>query len=145
MGEFTIGKLARHTGYAVQTLRYYEEIGLMPSPPRTEGGQRRYGETHLRLLSFVRNARDLGFDIPAIRALLKLSQNPEGPCANADAIARDHLASIDNKIMRLQALRDEIKGMLKDCASESIAGCRIIERLGDKLEEPTRYQAAANA
>ncbi len=110
----------------------------MPVPPRTEGGQRCYGDTHLRRLSFMRNARDLGFEIAAIRALLELSQHPERPCANADSIARNHLHSIDDKIARLQVLRDGITGLLTACAKESVAECRVLERLTDELDQADR-------
>ena len=131
MQDFTIGELAKKTGYAPQTLRYYEEIGLMPAPPRSEGRQRRYNEWHLQRLRFIRHARELGFDIGAIRTLLQLSELPERPCADADAIAREHLASIDRKIAHLTALRQEIARMIEQCTGEEISKCRVIEVLAD--------------
>jgi len=85
--DLTIGELARRSGYAVQTLRYYEQIGLMPKPPRSSGGQRRYGEDLQRRLLFIRHARDLGFEIEDIRSLLDLASRPDQPCASVDAIA----------------------------------------------------------
>jgi DNA-binding transcriptional MerR regulator len=99
--DLAIGELARRSGYAVQTLRYYEQIGLMPKPPRTSGGQRRYDERQLRRLLFIRHARDLGFDIDDIRSLLDLAARPDQSCASVDAIAKAHLMSIDSKIARL--------------------------------------------
>ncbi len=74
--EYSIGELARQAGYAVQTLRYFEQTGLMPQAPRTAGGQRRYGEKELRRLLFIRHARDLGFELDAVRSLLKLAGHP---------------------------------------------------------------------
>jgi DNA-binding transcriptional MerR regulator len=127
--DLTIGELARRSGYAVQTLRYYEQIGLMPKPPRTSGGQRRYGQELQRRLLFIRHARDLGFEIEDIRSLLDLASRPDQPCASVDAIAKAHLASIDEKIVRLTALRAEVDRMLKECATERIAECKVIDVL----------------
>jgi DNA-binding transcriptional MerR regulator len=127
--NLTIGELARRSGYAVQTLRYYEQIGLMPKPPRTPGGQRRYDEDLLRRLLFIRHARDLGFGIDDIRSLLHLAAQPEQSCASVDAIAKANLISIDDKIARLTALRAEIDRMLKVCSRGRIAQCRVIDAL----------------
>lgn len=127
--DFAIGELARRSGYAVQTLRYYEQIGLMPKPRRTPGGQRRYGEDLLRRLLFIRHARNLGFEIEDIRSLLDLARRPDQSCASVDAIARKHLAGIDSKIARLTALRTEISRLLKACAKGRIAQCKVIDTL----------------
>jgi len=132
--DLTIGELARRSGYAVQTLRYYEEIGLMPKPPRTSGGQRRYGEDLQRRLLFIRHARDLGFEIEDIRSLLDLASRPDQPCSSVDAIAKAHLVSIDEKIVRLTALRVEVNRMLKACGKERIAGCKVIDVLARQSE-----------
>jgi len=127
--DLTIGELARRSGYALQTLRYYEQIGLMPKPPRTSGGQRRYGEDLQRRLLFIRHARDLGFEIDDIRSLLDLAGRPDQPCASVDAIAKAHLASIDEKIVRLNALRAEVDRMLNACAPGRVADCKVLDIL----------------
>ena len=132
--DLTIGELARRSGYAVQTLRYYEQIGLMPKPPRSSGGQRRYGEGLQRRLLFIRHARDLGFEIEDIRSLLDLASRPDQPCASVDAIAKAHLVSIDEKIARLTALRAEVDRMLRACATERIAECKVIDVLARHSE-----------
>ena len=75
-GHFTIGQLAERTGCKVQTIRYYEQIALMPKAARTAGNQRRYGRWHLERLAFVRHSRELGFSLEAIRELLSLVDNP---------------------------------------------------------------------
>jgi DNA-binding transcriptional MerR regulator len=124
-----IGELARRSGYAVQTLRYYEQIGLMPKPPRTAGGQRRYDESLLRRLLFIRHARDLGFDIEDIRSLLDLASKPNQSCASVDAIAKAHLIAIDDRIARLTALRGELNRVLRACARGRIAECKVIDAL----------------
>ena len=132
--DLTIGELARRSGYAVQTLRYYEQIGLMPKPPRTSGGQRRYGQELQRRLLFIRHARDLGFEIEDIRSLLDLASRPDQPVLRAFDPAdlqwlEAHLVSIDEKIARLTALRAEVDRMLKACATERIAECKVIDVL----------------
>jgi DNA-binding transcriptional MerR regulator len=128
--DLTIGELARRSGYAVQTLRYYEQIGLMPKPPRTSGGQRRYSDDLVKRLLFIRHARDLGFEVKDIRSLLDLAGHPEQPCASVDAIAQRHLAAIDAKIASLKALRGEISGVLECCAKSRISECGVIDLIG---------------
>jgi DNA-binding transcriptional MerR regulator len=89
--EIGIGDLARTTGCKVQTIRYYEEIGLMPEPARTAGNQRRYDQRHVDRLAFIRHSRELGFSLEAIRELLSLSDRPEQPCDAVDQLARRQL------------------------------------------------------
>jgi len=129
--EYTIGDLARRVGYAVQTLRYFEQIGLMPEAPRTAGGQRRYGAKELRRLLFIKHARELGFTLDAVRSLLALAAHPDAPCEAADAIAATHLTEIDEKIGKLQAMREELARMVEACAGGLIAQCRVIDVLAD--------------
>ena len=83
-----IGEAARRSGVKVPTIRYYEQIGLLPAPPRTESNRRLYDARDLRRLAFIRHARELGFEVDAIRALLALQDNPNQSCAAADMIAR---------------------------------------------------------
>jgi DNA-binding transcriptional MerR regulator len=91
----TIGHLARATATKVETIRFYEKTGLLPAPARTSGNYRAYGTEHLNRLSFIRRARDLGFSIEQIRALLGLSDHTDQPCEAIDAIAREHLEAVD--------------------------------------------------
>ncbi|WP_313348965.1 helix-turn-helix domain-containing protein [Paracoccus sp. (in: a-proteobacteria)] len=128
---FPIGKLAKATGVKVPTIRYYEQIGLMPQPERTAGNQRLYAQSTLERLAFIRHARDLGFPLEAIRELLSLSDRPNQPCTAADDIARRQLAEVQARIARLTLLRDELQRMLDHCASDTIAECRVIEVLGN--------------
>lgn len=127
----TIGSLAKRTGAKVQTIRYYEQIGLMPQPGRTEGGQRRYGDDELDRLAFIRHARQLGFTLEAIRELLNLSDNPSRSCAEVDVIAHRQLKEVEARIARLEALRTELKRMLRECSRETISDCRVLEVLRD--------------
>ena len=128
---FSIGHLAREAETKVQTIRYYEEIGLIPAPDRTAGNQRRYRQDHLTRLRFVRHARSLGFSLDAIRELLTLSAAPDQSCAAADDIARRHLAQVERRIAQLSALKAELEHMVEQCKGGEIASCRVIEVLGD--------------
>ena len=129
--EYAIGALARETGVKVPTIRFYESIGLMPKPQRTAGNRRLYGDDALRRLKFVRHARELGFEVSAIRELLGLADDPHRQCAQVDAIAREHLKDIDSRIERLQALRSEMGRMIAECGHGKVADCRILEVLGN--------------
>ncbi|SES34305.1 Cu(I)-responsive transcriptional regulator [Tranquillimonas rosea] len=130
----SIGTLARETGTKVQTIRYYEQIGLMPEPDRSEGGQRRYGRDELDRLAFIRHARQLGFHLDAIRELLNLADHPDQSCAAADSIAQRQLRQVEQRIARLEALRTELKRMVHDCEGGTLADCRVIEVLRDHSE-----------
>jgi Cu(I)-responsive transcriptional regulator len=126
-----IGTLAKRTSTKVQTIRYYEQIGLLPEPGRTGGGQRRYGEDDLDRLAFVRHARQLGFTLEAIRELLDLSDNPDRSCAEVDVIAHRQLKEVEARIARLEALRKELKRMLRECSRDTVSDCRVLEVLRD--------------
>jgi Cu(I)-responsive transcriptional regulator len=125
-----IGELARSTGTKVETIRFYEKIGLLPAPERTEGNYRDYSQPHLARLSFVRRARDLGFTLDQVRALLTLADDRDQSCGAVDVVARDHLSQIDRKIADLQALRRELDEIISQCGQGAISECRIIEALG---------------
>ncbi|MCW3837245.1 helix-turn-helix domain-containing protein [Sphingomonas canadensis] len=125
-----IGELARATGTKVETIRFYEKIGLLPAPERTEGNYRDYSHPHLARLSFVRRARDLGFTLDQVRALLTLADDRDQPCSAVDIVAREHLSQIDRKIADLQSLRRELDGIISQCGHGAISECRIIEALG---------------
>lgn len=129
--DFSIGDLARRTEVKVPTIRYYEQIGLLPPPPRTEGQQRRYGKDAVARLSFIRHARELGFEVEAIRTLLKLQDDPNQSCAAADSIASARLIEVEKRIASLTALRAELRRMVEQCACGRIADCRVIETLAE--------------
>lgn len=136
----TIGTLAKRTGTKVQTIRYYEQIGLMPEPGRTTGGQRRYDDADLDRLSFIRHARQLGFTLQAIRELLELSDQPDRPCHEADVIARRQLREVEQRLARLEALRTELKRMVHECSGGRTADCRVLEVLRDHSECLTEHE-----
>lgn len=129
-----IGELSRRTGVKVPTIRFYEQIGLLPSPPRTEGNQRRYGKPEVERLNFIRHSRELGFEVEDIRELLEMTASPQASCHQADSIARNHLTEIDRRIASLTALRGELTRMVEECGHGRICDCRIIEVLADHGE-----------
>ncbi|WP_310621098.1 MerR family transcriptional regulator [Flexibacterium corallicola] len=133
-GEYSIGDLAKATGTKVQTIRYYEERGILSAPPRTNGGQRRYSLLHLKQLSFIRQGRGMGFSLDMVSDLLRLSAQPNAFCQEADTIATEHLKNIESQIERLILLRDELKHVLKQSCEGTVDHCRVLETLsGDPL------------
>lgn len=125
----TIGDLGKLTETKIETIRYYERIGLLPLPARTSGNYRVYSKEQIGRLSFVRRARDLGFKIEEVRELLSLSDQKDRSCEAVDRIARQHLADVDCKIADLMALRRELDSIIGQCGCGTIAECRIIETL----------------
>ncbi|MGL3819469.1 MerR family transcriptional regulator [Sphingopyxis sp. R3-92] len=129
-----IGELSRATGTNIETIRYYERIGLLPAPSRTAANYRSYGDAHRARLAFVRHSRDLGFTIEEIRSLLDLSDHPERDCADADRIATRHLQQVEEKIAQLTLLREELTRIVGRCRGGIAADCRVIEALGDHAQ-----------
>ncbi len=127
----SIGELAKRTGVKVATIRYYEQMGLIAAPDRSEGNQRRYEKTDLDRLSFIRHARDLGLTIEAIRDLLALSAHPEKPCGEADRIAADHLRDVRAKIEKLRKLEQELERIVSTCSAHTVGDCYVIRALSD--------------
>ena len=129
--SITIGEAARHSGVKVPTIRYYEQIGLLPAPARSEGNRRHYEPSDLHRLAFIRHARELGFEIEAIRTLLALQDNPQQSCASADAIAKARLVEVNQRIASLMALKSELAMMIHGCSNGKVEECRVIEVLAD--------------
>jgi DNA-binding transcriptional MerR regulator len=134
-----IGELARRTGVKVPTIRFYEQIGLLEEPPRTEGNQRRYGAAEVSRLNFIRHSRELGFEVEDIRELLEMARSPQASCHQADSIARSHLYEIERRIASLQTLKKELGRMVDECGHGRICDCRIIEVLADHSQCSTDH------
>ena len=128
---FSIGALSQETGVKVPTIRYYEQIGLIEAPIRTAGNQRRYAQSHAQRLRFIRHARELGLPLGAIRELLKLSDAPEQPCAQADRLVQQHLDAVRARIAKLQQLERELARMAQGCAAERSGDCYVLQSLAD--------------
>ncbi|MFK4809748.1 helix-turn-helix domain-containing protein [Devosia sp. ZW T5_3] len=124
-----IGKAALRTGVKVPTIRYYEGIGLLRPSDRTESNRRLFGDDEIRRLGFIRHARELGFEIEAIRQLLDLQDRPDRSCASVDAIAAERLFEVRHRIQALRSLEAELERMLASCSHGIVGECRVIEAL----------------
>lgn len=145
MRGLSIGALGRSSGVKVPTIRYYEEIGLLPPPDRSEGNQRRYPPAAIERLAFIRHARALGFTVEDIRELLRLAGHPQAPCSDADALALRQLAAVEARIASLQRLRDELSRMAAACAGGTVADCRVLQVIGDHGQCSVHQEADAAA
>ena len=126
---YSIGEMVLTTGTKIETIRYYERIGLLPLPKRTTGNYRRYSSDNLGQLSFIRRNRDLGFSLEDVKALLHLADDRTQPCSDVDRIAKQHLTEVERKPTDLKALRAELRQLINQCQHGTIADCRIIEAL----------------
>lgn len=126
----TIGDLARETGVKVVTIRYYEQIGVVPAVTRTPGNYRSYGKEHVRRLRFIRKCRDLGFSLDQVRDLLRLSAENRPSCAEVCDMAERQRKAVEGKIADLKRLASELRRITASCnGRRSMAECRIIEAL----------------
>ncbi|KIC36018.1 MerR family transcriptional regulator [Leisingera sp. ANG-M7] len=128
---FSIGQLSKATGVKVPTIRYYEEIGLLPQPGRNAGNQRRYGQDGMDALGFIKHARDLGFSLEDIKALMGLDGHLGDDCAEADRIARSQLANVRDRIRKLQQLASELERISHLCDGGNGGCCKVLTALGD--------------
>lgn len=121
--------LARLTGCNLETIRYYENVGLMPDPPRTSSGHRRYGSAHVERLNFVMRARDLGFTMEEIRGLLSLVDRGSHTCAEVERMGRHHLDVVRAKIRDLQAIEAVLAQTISRCTGADTPDCPLLEVL----------------
>ncbi|MGQ0581960.1 MAG: MerR family transcriptional regulator [Reyranella sp.] len=124
-----IGALSKKSGVHIETIRYYERAGVLPKARRTSNGRRTYGQEDANRLAFIRHARDLGFDLTAVRALLTLQERPELSCEAASKMASAQLSAVESRLTRLAVLRDELKRMVRACRNGRVAECRVIDAL----------------
>jgi len=129
--DLSIGELADRAGCTVQIIRHYEKIGLLPETRRTSGNRRIYSEDQASRLVFIRHSRELGFSLDDIRQLLSFSDQPDQSCEKVDAIAREHLHGVQERLSRLRSMEKELKRMVQECSGGKVAECRIIEVLAD--------------
>lgn len=122
-------EIAKRTGCNLETVRYYEKVGLVPEPPRTQGGHRAYGAEHERRLRFILRARELGFTLEEIRALLKLVDERNSPCGEVREVAATHLLDVQEKIADLRRMERVLKDVVAKCADGSRSECPLIETL----------------
>lgn len=130
---FTIGRLSKETGCNIETVRYYEKIGLLPAPPRTGGGHRIYGLLALKRLTFIRRGRELGFTLSQVRDLLALVDGGHLTCEEVHGMTLEHLAEVQRKIASLRRLEHVLAGIANQCTGGQVPDCPVI----DALFEPT--------
>jgi len=127
----TIGALSKRTGVNIETIRFYERVGILPKPPRSAGGHRIYSQEQLMRLGFVRRSRELGFSLDEVRGLLQLVDGGRYTCAEVKAITLDHLADIRRKIADLRRLEQTLAEVAGKCRGGKVPDCPVIEALFD--------------
>lgn len=139
----SIGALARQTGCTVPTIRYYEEIGLLPVGLRTEAGRRLYDGAAVKRLAFIRRCRDFGFSIEQVRGLIGLIDEPDRPCVEVREVASAHLLEVRRKLAQLQALEAGLAALVVSCDTACPGGRSIDCTILEDLAQPSRRAAAS--
>jgi DNA-binding transcriptional MerR regulator len=143
----SIGAASKQTGCSVPTIRYYEEVGLLPAAPRSEGNQRHYDAAAIRRLTFIRRCRDFGFTIEQVRELVGLVDRPDRDCVEVRDIAHVHLQAVREKLAELQALEAGLSAFVDSCSSACAGGpavdCAILEDLAAPMTSAGAKQGAA--
>ena len=129
MEKLTIGKLANSAGINLETIRYYERIGLMPKPGRTDAGHRNYAAAHVRRLTFIRRARELGFALEDIRTLLELAEPGRVSCGAVQKIAARHLHNVRLKLADLAKMEQLLAKTVAQCGGNRSSACPVLEML----------------
>jgi MerR family mercuric resistance operon transcriptional regulator len=124
-----IGALSRRASCNIETIRYYECIGMLPAPPRTAGDHRVYDREHLKRLGFIRGARELGFTLPRVRELLRLVDGPDGTCEDVKEIALSHLIEVRRKIADLHRIESVLAATADRCAGGEVPDCPLVDAL----------------
>lgn len=127
--QFPIGALSTATGVNIETIRYYEKIGLMPAPPRNEGRQRVYDASHLKRLTFIRRGRELGFSLDQIRELLGLVRGHDLTCAGVKTMTDAHVTDIRRKVKDLKKLERVLTDLSAQCCGDAVPDCPILDAL----------------
>ena len=123
------GRIKLHSGVNIETIRYYERIKMLPPPPRTASGRRIYDPTHLRILSFIRRSRELGFSLDEIRALIRLGGPEKATCREVRAIAAHHLEDIRAKLADLKKLERLLSTTVAKCSGKTAPDCPVLDIL----------------
>ncbi|WP_417417182.1 MerR family transcriptional regulator [Hoeflea sp.] len=126
---YAIGALSRETTVNIETIRYYERIGIMPKPDRTDGGNRQYNHDQLKRLFFIKRCRELGFSIEEIRALLQMVDRADFTCGEVHSMTVDHLATVKKKLSDLRRLEKSLRSMAAECGKGDVPACPIIDTL----------------
>ncbi|MGH7123124.1 MAG: MerR family transcriptional regulator [Stellaceae bacterium] len=141
--RFSIGSLSKTSGVNVETIRYYEKIGIMPIPARSAGGYRIYGTEHLKRLSFIRRGRELGFSLDELRGLLRLVDGHAFTCSEVRALTLAHVAEVRRKIADLRRLERVMADMAAQCTGDRVPECPVIDALFDPRPISERRRATS--
>jgi len=128
---YAIGQMSKQTGVNIETIRYYERIGIMPKPDRTDGGNRQYDHDQLKRLFFIRRARGLGFSLEEIRGMFEMVDRKDYSCGEVHDLTVDHLASVREKIANLRKLEKALTKMVSECSRGDVPECPILDTLFD--------------
>lgn len=134
-----IGELARQTGCQIETIRYYERVGILPEPERTQNNYRHYGGFHRRRLRFVRRCRDLGFSLEEVRTLLGMIDGGTRSCAEVESLGREHLKDVRAKIADLAKMESRLRELVSRCHGGNTPDCSFLEEL---FESQSEHEAA---
>jgi MerR family mercuric resistance operon transcriptional regulator len=124
-----IGELSRRTGCIVETIRFYERIGIMPAPPRSPGGQRIYTVQDEKRLTFIRRGNELGFSLEEVRGMLGMVDGGDYSCADIETITRSHIKDVKRKISDLRKIKKVLEDMARQCAAGVVPECPIVEEM----------------
>ncbi len=127
--RMTRSVIAERTGVNIETVRYYERIGLLPAPPRSEGGHRIYDEDLLRRLNFIRRCRELGFTLDEVRGLLLLVDGGDYTCGEVEVLTIAHLGKVRRKLADLKRMEKVLREMIARCEGGEVPECPVIEAL----------------
>ncbi|CAN5818477.1 Cd(II)/Pb(II)-responsive transcriptional regulator [soil metagenome] len=129
-----IGELAQATDTSVETIRFYEKEGLLPTPARTDGNYRIYGQEHVERLMFIRHCRSLDMALDEIRALLRFKEAPQENCGGVNELLEEHLGHVAQRIRELRALEKQLKVLLDQCSTTAAASdCGILKELSSEV------------
>ena len=131
-----IGELARQTTCQVETIRYYERVGILPEPQRAHNNYRHYSESHRRRLRFVRRCRGLGFSLEEVRALLAMIDGGAHSCAEVEALGHEHLETVRAKIADLEQMAARLSELISRCHGGDTPDCSFLEELFESQFEP---------
>ena len=127
--QLTIGELSKRTGIIIETIRYYEKIGILPQAQRTSAGHRIYGQSDLQRLNFVRRSRELGFTQDQVRGLLRFVDTSDYSCEDVKGLTLEHLSEVRHKIDDLRKIEAVLADMADQCSGGKVPECPIIDAL----------------
>lgn len=139
----SIGSLSKLSGVNIETIRYYEKIGVMPKPARSAGGYRVYGQDHVKRLHFVRRGRELGFSLDELRGLLRLVDGHSYTCAEVHVLTVEHLKDVRQKISDLRRLERVMSEIAASCSRDQVPECPVIDALFKMPPVQRRKQPAS--